>query len=194
MRSVKCSFVSIEQIGSQMTEPTNTNLDISSRIQDPQCATENLSAWVGLSLENDRLIAAHKNTGAETLEKLSRSEDERTRELVTGNPNAPVKVLMDLADDFPRAFLLNPAFDVIVLEDPGLLERLYESTLAKILAQKECPQKIIDWAYKFYKRKSTYSSRVLMGIVKNPYTPVKTINAILKVDSGVEITCQEGCL
>ena len=88
-----------------MTELTNTNLDITSRIQDPQCATENLSAWVGLSLENDRLIAAHKNTGAETLEKLSRSEDERTRELVTGNPNAPVKVLMDLADDFPRAFL-----------------------------------------------------------------------------------------
>ncbi len=177
-----------------MTETPNSNVDITSRIQDPQCTTENLSAWAGLSTENDRLIAAHKNAGAETLNKLSRSDDEKTREIVTGNPNASINVLMDLADDYPRAFLLNPAFDIIVLEDPGVLERLYESTLAKILAQKECPQKIIDWAYNFYKKKSRYSSRVLMGIVKNPYTPVKTINAILKVDSDVEVTCQEGCL
>jgi hypothetical protein len=177
-----------------MTESLNTNVDVTSRIQDPKCATEDLSAWAGLSPENDRLIATHKNAGAEILKKLSRSEDEKTRELVTGNPNVSIDVLMNLADDYPRAFLLNPAFDIIVLEDPGVLERLYEPTLAKILAQKECPQKIIDWAYKFYKKKSTYSSRVLMGIVRNPYTSVKTINAILKVDSDIGITCQEGYL
>ena len=177
-----------------MTLPLNTHADLSKRIQDHQCTVDELSAWAGESAENDRLIAAHNNVGSETLKKLSRSKDEKTRELVASNSNAPVAVLMDLADDFPRAFLLNPVFDLIFFEDPGVLGHLYESTLAIILSQKECPQPIVDWAYKFYKRKNSYSSKVLMGVVKNPYTPVKTIKAILKMDFANGVTCEEGFL
>lgn len=178
-----------------MTKPSNDLMDVSNRIKDPQCNVQELAALVGICPENDRLIAAHSNAGSESLRKLSKSEDKKTRELVASNPNTPVNVLLYLADDFPRAFLVNPAFDIIVLEDPGALERLFERTLAIILEQKECPQSIIEWAYKSYKKKNSFSSStVLLGLVKNPYTPVKIIKSILKMRSKNEITCQEAFL
>lgn len=175
-----------------MSELSNINIEVSDRIRDPQCSLDDLANWAGMNTENDRLIASHCNVGAETLKKLSRSEDKKTRENVTSNPNTPVNVLIYLADDFPRAFLLNPAFDLIFLEEPVALERLYETTLAKILSQRECPLPIIDWAYRTYKRKNSYSSSaVLKGVVKNPNTPDKIIKAILKMRSDTDITCQE---
>ena len=178
-----------------MSEPSSTSIDVTDRIRDPQCSLDDLANWAGINTENDRLIAAHCNVGAETLKILSRSEDQNTREIVTSNPNTPVNVLMYLADDFPRAFLLNPAFDLIFLEEPLALERLYETTLAKILSQRECPLPIIDWAYRTYKRKNSFSSSaVLKGVVKNPNTPDRIIKAILKMRTDTEITCQESFL
>jgi hypothetical protein len=113
---------------------------------------------------------------------------------VSGNPNISVDIINNLADEYPRAFLLNPSFDIMVMENPDILKKIYESTFAKILEQKECPQFIVVWAYNFYKKRSSYSSRVLKGVVKNPHTPVKIINAVLRLDTGVEITCEEGLL
>lgn len=177
-----------------MTEAFIGNESLARRIQESLCTVDELESLVGTSVEIDRLIASSKRAGADTLKKLSRSTDDLTRECVVGNPNTSLEILNNLADEYPRAFLLNPAFDLMVLENPGFLENLYESTLAKILEQKECPQSIVVWAYNFYKRKSSYSSRILKGVVKNPHTPVKMINAILRLDAGSEITCEEGLL
>ena len=176
-----------------MGDSSNKSTDLAKRIKDENCTPEELSALVGISSMNDRLIAVHKNTGSEALEKLSSSKDALTREFVTGNANTPLKILLQLADDFPRAFLLNPAFEMLALEDPGALERLYEPTLARILAQKECPASIVNWAFKHYSRKSTFNSQIMLGIVQNPAVPVKIINSILKLNVEVDLTCQE-CL
>jgi hypothetical protein len=194
MRNEKYSSANIDLIGSKMTEALNSNDSLARRIQDSLCTVDELESLLGTSVEVDRLIASSKRAGSDTLKKLSRSADDLTRECVTGNPNTSLELLNNLADEYPRAFLLNPAFDLIVLENPGFLENLYESTLAKILEQRECPQSIVVWAYNFYKKKSSFSSIILKGVVKNPHTPVKMINAILRLDTGLEITCEEGFL
>jgi hypothetical protein len=177
-----------------MTEAFAGNESLAKSIQESLLTVEELESLVGTSVEIDRLIASSNRTGPETLKKLSRSTDDLTRECVVGNPNTSLEILLGLADEYPRAFLLNPAFDLMVLESPSLLGGLSNSALAKILEQKECPQSIIVWAYNFYKKKNSYSSRVLKGVVKNPHTPVKLIGAILRLDAGSEITCEEGLL
>lgn len=194
MRKEKYFSVNIDLNGRKMTEALNSNESHAIRIRDSLCTVDELESLVGISVEIDRLIASSKRAGADTLKKLSHSSDDLTRECVTGNPNTPLETLNNLADEYPRAFLLNPAFDLMILENPGFLENLYESSLAKILEQKECPQSIVVWAYNFYKKRNSFSSSVLKGVVKNPHTPVKMINAILRLDNGVEITCEEGLL
>ena len=177
-----------------MTDASNINVNLARRIQEPLCTVGELDAMVGTSDEIDRLIASSNRAGADTLKKLSRSADDLTREGVTGNPNTPPEILNNLADEYPRAFLLNPAFDLMVLENPGFLENFYESTLAEILKQKECPQSIVEWAYNIYKKKKPFNSMVLKGVVQNPYTSVKIINSILRLKAGVEISCEESLL
>jgi hypothetical protein len=194
MRKEKYFSVNIDLIGGKMTEALNSNESLASRILDSLCTVDELESLVGTSVEIDRLIASSKRAGADTLKRLSNSSDDLTRECVTGNPNSPLEILNNLVDEYPRAFLLNPAFDLMILENPGFLGNIYESTLAKILEQKECPQSIVVWAYNFYKKRNSFSSSVLKGVVKNPHTPVKIINSILRLDTGVEITCEEGLL
>ena len=177
-----------------MTEAINDNDILARRIQDSLCTADELENLVGTSNEIDRLIASSKLSNADTLKKLSRSADDLTRECVAGNSNITVEIINYLADEYPRVILLNSAFDIMVMEDPDILKKIYESTFAKILEQKECPQFIVVWAYNFYKKRNSFSSRVLKGVVKNPHTPVGIINAILRLDTGVEITCGESLL
>jgi len=69
----------------------------------------------------------------------SRATFASTRKCVAGNPNTPLAVLNDIGEEYPRTFLLNPAFPVMSLENPSFLENIHQSILAKILEQEECP-------------------------------------------------------
>jgi hypothetical protein len=176
-----------------MAESSKSGAGLAKQIRDKNCTTDQLAALVGINSKSDRLIAAHQNAGSEVLKRLSSSKDALTREFATGNPNTPLNVLFELAEEFPRAFLSNPAFELMALEDPAALERLHASTLAKIVAQKECPTSIVEWAFKHYRKKGAVSSDVLLGIVQNPKTPAKFMVSILKIDLKTDVSCQE-CL
>jgi hypothetical protein len=177
-----------------MTADSSGIASIVTQIGMKQFTAEELSSLVGTSEEVDRLIASSSQTRGDTLEKLASSTNESVRQMVQSNPNTPLEVLMDLADEFPQAFLLNPTSLQILLEDPGVLESLHESTLAKILEQRDCPLHVVCWAWNFYKRRSFFSSRVLKGVAANPSTPVRIIASILRLEAGSELTCEEGWL
>lgn len=177
-----------------MSEFSKAGASIAKRVQDPLCSMDELDALVGTSAKVDRLIASHSNTSGNTLQKLSRSRDKKSREAVANNPNTPLEVLIDLASDFPRAFLLHPTFDLVVLKDPGVLESLYASTLANLLQQKECPLSIIQWAVAFYSKQKRINTTIFIGIVRNTNVPVDIIDAVLRLDSHAEITGTEGFL
>lgn len=176
-----------------MTEASNDAGGIERRIKAGLCSAEEMAALVGSGVKIDRLIAAQSGASTSTLEILSRSSYAATREVVAGNPSAPRDCLLRLASDFPRAFLLNPAFDLMVLEDLSFLSRLRGATLEKILKQKECPVAITNWAYDSYKNREL-GAGVLRGISKNPHTSIEMLTTILRIKTREEFSCEEGPL
>lgn len=177
-----------------MSKASNASAIIMKQIENPSCTADELAGLVGTSVEIDRLIASHGRTDAKTLRKLSRRRDQAIRENVASNPNTSLKVLINLAKDFPRAFLLNPAFNLKLLEDPGFLESLYRPTLAKLLEQTECPLSTIKWAFTFYSNREKFNPMILSGIIRNPSIPVGIIEDVLRLDTPMEISSEEGLL
>jgi hypothetical protein len=53
---------------------------------------------------------------------------------------------------------------------------------------------LIKWAFKVYGKGQGLDEVVLSGIVKNPVAPREMVEAILKVDIDVVVTCAEGFL
>jgi hypothetical protein len=177
-----------------MTKAPNRHRGVARRIQNDMCDADELESLAGASHQINKLIASSKNASAQTLEKLSRSDDRLTRECVAGNPNTPLDILNNLADEYPVALLLNPAFHLSVLKDPIFSKNLHGANLVKILNQQECPQSIVDWACKYYNNRYSFDGDVLRSIVKNPHTPIETLISILLLDFGGDITCEEGLL
>lgn len=165
------------------------------RVRDPFCSAEELDSLVGITAKIDCLIASHGNASSKTLTRLAESRNAKTREGVTANPNTPKNVLLNwLAEGFPKALLLNPAFDLMVLEHPGFLSELYVSTLAAILRQPECPSTILEWAFDHYSKGDDFSPVILIALAQNPATRVSMIWEILRMDAPTEITGAEGML
>lgn len=166
-----------------------------SEISDPSCSSDELDSHIGKDKKIDRIIASHVNAGAATLKKLAMSNDAKTRECVAGNPNTPRDMLINyLAEDFPKALLMNPAFDLMVLESPDFLADIYESALAAILRQAECPTSIVEWAFAHYSSRDDFSAGILKAITQNPAVKVSMIEEIILMDTPIEITGAEGAL
>lgn len=154
------------------------------KIEDPSCPSEVLDSLSGKEMETDRLIASHSNTSAKTLRSLANSDDNETKERVAGNPNAPKYILFDwLAEYFPKAVLLNPAFDLMIFENPDLLAEIHSYALAAILRQAECPASIIEWAFTRYSKEDDFNRLILKSIVQNPAVGVSMIEKIFRLDA-----------
>src|SRR5579859_1080901 len=70
------------------------------------------------------LIAANPATPEVTLVALSNEKDAAVRQAVAQNPNTAKHILLNLAWEFPRAFLSNPILQLLNLSDPNFLEAL----------------------------------------------------------------------
>ena len=125
----------------------------------------------------DRLIAAHEKALPETLSKLSHSSDVATRRRVVSNPNTPTEDFIRLGQQFSKEFLSNPLLDMLLLEDPRLLEELPEPLLISILKRPSCPEDFLAWASKLD------SEKVQLAVVMNP-TLSKKIKRGSYYDSG----------
>ena len=65
------------------------------------------------------------------------------RVALAGNPNTPVELLLQLAAEFPREFLANPALPLLLLENPRLLEPLPSLAAQRLLALEDTPHAIV---------------------------------------------------
>ena len=88
----------------------------------------------------------HPNTTPEMLAKLAGATDRLTRRGVVTNPQTPKEVLLKLAPSFPGEFFLNPVFDLLLIEDPDVLERLPVGVMKNILKRPDCPGSFLRWA------------------------------------------------
>jgi hypothetical protein len=67
--------------------------------------------------------AKDPNTPKERLEKLYATSDERCKKLLALNPNAPLALLFNLANDgFANLVVQNPIWEILYLENPNVLQ------------------------------------------------------------------------
>ena len=105
-----------------------------------------LSAACGRFPEVDRAVASHPNSNSDALANLSHSSDKATRARVAANPATPPADLVRLGQQFPKEFLENPALDLLMLENPALLEEAPASLLVRLLKSERCPEQFLEWA------------------------------------------------
>lgn len=114
--------------------------------QDPEATPDSLLALLDKDDATNRLLAKHPRASAELLEKLSHSSDKATRQGVAGNPNTAPVVYVKLGQQFPQEFLANPALDLLLMINPGLMEEVPQALLIRLLKQADCPASLLTWA------------------------------------------------
>jgi hypothetical protein len=123
------------------------NRDLNAEVVDnPSSDLVALSAQVGNSVKGDRAIAVHAHASPELLTRLAASSDRQTLRNVVLNPQTPPAILLKLARTFPGEFFLNPAFDLMLMENPNLLFDLPTAVMRNILMRPDCPDSFLHWA------------------------------------------------
>lgn len=125
------------------------DLSIQAQLERADLDANRLASYAFRSFKFNRIIAQHPNASPELLARLALSPDTATRRKVAMHPQTPKDVLLCLAPSFPGEFFLNPVFDLLLMEDPNLLDSLPVSVVKHILKRKDCPASLIDWAIAF---------------------------------------------
>lgn len=130
--------------------------------KDPDASPKVLLGLLGQDDATNRLLAAHPKADAELLEKLSHSSDSATRRSVAKNPNTPEQAYVRLGQQFPKEFLANPMLDLLLLENPTLIEQVPEALLVRLLKQANCPASLLTWA------SAHPQAKVQLAVAMNP--------------------------
>jgi hypothetical protein len=97
-------------------------------------------------VEVDRLLAAHANASPALLAELARSKDKITCARVAKSPRTPPEEFISLAGRFPAEVLANPLLNLMLLENPALIDQIPQSDLVAMLKQPNCPRTLLTWA------------------------------------------------
>jgi hypothetical protein len=147
-------------------------------LDDPETPASTLRRLMGTSPAADRKIAVHPGASSEMLAKLGKSSDSQTRRGVAMNPGTPKEVLMTLAPSFAGEFFKNPAFDLLLIEEPDLLDRLPVTVMKNILKQPDCPASFLRWAAHHGGRSHQ------LALVSRPSMPRSLLQAIADGPKG----------
>lgn len=90
------------------------------------------------------IVAGNPSTPANLLATLARHQNEKVRQAVSGNANTPWLVLEQLAWEFPRAFLTNPAGQFYLTKHPEQI-RTDEAFWGAILREASIPFEWWSW-------------------------------------------------
>ena len=163
---------------------------IRSLLNDPATAEAALLPMVGLAPKWDRLIAIHPKASGEVLTRLAASVDRQVRRAVEMNPQTPKDVLLKLAPTFSGEFFTNPVFDLLLLENPNLLDALPVTVIKNILRRDDCPVSLLRWAAAHGGRshhlalvnRETISHAMLEQIAAGPHGPAaeKAANRLMR--------------
>lgn len=102
--------------------------------------------WSYFAYYRDRQAARDPFTPPEQLERLAEISDSTTRQAVASNPNTTPETLLKLGQQFPKQLLKNPAFNLMLLENPNLLLTMPKETLRRILMLKDIPLGFLEQA------------------------------------------------
>ena len=147
---------------------------LSTWLRDPTRSGDELASAVGRFPETDRLIAAHNNTGADVLSTLSHSKDRSTRAKVAANAVTPLEDFLRLGQQFPDEFMGNLQLDILLLENPALLQSLPEALLLRVLKRESCPEGFLTFAA------GMASEKIQLGVAMNPKAPAAAIALLRK--------------
>lgn len=87
---------------------------------------------------------------------------------ITANPNTPLETLLELGEDFPQEMLDNPMFDLLLLENPNLVEEIPINTIRSLLTLEIIP---------LFLKRGISRHKESWQIAKDPNTP----NSILEI-------------
>lgn len=133
---------------------------------------DELALACGKFVEVDRVIASHPNVTSQLLEKLSHSSDRATRARVVANPNTPTAAYLRLGEQFPKEFLANPMLDLLLLENPALLDGVPTSLLVRLLKKDGCPEEFLVWAAGYNDQK------VQLAVATNSAAPAEALSRL----------------
>ena len=153
---------------------TATKSALSTWLRDPTRSGDELASAVGRFPETDRLIAVHNNTGADVLSTLSHSKDRSTRAKVAANAVTPLEDFLRLGQQFPEEFMGNLQLDILLLENPALLQSLPEALLLRVLKRESCPEGFLTFAA------GMASEKIQLGVAMNPKAPAAAIALLRK--------------
>lgn len=141
---------------------------------DATTSPEILGTLVTLGTDIARLVAENPNAPPDILQQLATSDDIEIRKAVTTNPNTPTEVLLSLAEEFPRQFIQNPLFDLLLLENANFPAEISYWTLLNILKLEELPDFFLSSAAKHS------NPEILYMVARHPHTPDKALQEMAR--------------
>ena len=138
----------------------------------PMRTGEELAFVAGKFARVDRIVGSHPNATPQVLEDLSHSSDKLTRARVAAHVNTPLATYVKLGPQFPKAFLENPALDLLLLENPALLEDFSPTLLATLLKSTSCPPVFLTWAA------GLDDEQIQLAVAMNPGLPEAGLNRL----------------
>ena len=140
--------------------------------KDPARGPAELAAATGFFPEVDRAIATRVDCPPGVLATLSHSSDKATRAKVTANANTPAWDYVRLGQQFPKEFIANPLLDLLLLENPALLNEVPTALLVQISKKPECPAGFLIWA------SSHPDKKVQLSVAMNAKAPAEALERL----------------
>jgi hypothetical protein len=101
-----------------------------------------------IDLPKLRKEASSPETTSARLTQLANQNHREINKAIAINPNAPLEILWQLGQDYPSELLNNPILALLPLENLNLIQDIPEDTLCALLREKECPEWLIELAFK----------------------------------------------
>jgi 3-methyladenine DNA glycosylase AlkC len=120
------------------------NISLLYEAVNAKTSSDRLFELAKISTELAQLVAQNPSTPSELLRKLASSGEAIARSRIAANPNTPIEVLQELADEFPKEVLDNPVFPLLSLENPNILDKLFQpNTLWNLVLDVQTPKEIL---------------------------------------------------
>lgn len=125
-------------------------------------------------------ITKTQNVPGNLLELLAtNTRDKRILKAIARNPNTPLNSLVELSKDYLKEIGQNPALELILLENPGFIERIYyRVSLPGFHNDTIVP----SWYYELAYRDNNFRVRAFVASNKN--TPVRLLKKLSKDPFG----------
>ncbi|BAU13093.1 hypothetical protein LEP3755_36300 [Leptolyngbya sp. NIES-3755] len=123
---------------------------------------------------HDIYAAKDPGTEPEQLRQIAEIGAKRCCRAIALNPNTPSDLLLQLGRRFPREVLNNPIFNLMLLEDPNLIETIPKPTLARLLLQSKISVGFIERSAAL----SDSTPEIATAIALHPKTPDEILHQL----------------